>query len=160
MVWRTPARRKEEVLMAKITMIGSELAQEGLEFTFLGPNMDCRGCAFKQACLQLERGHRYRVLKTREKQHDCLIHDSGKVNVVEIEELGLSLNLPKELVVKGSTVKFDHVDCPYASCPHRSGCFPPGLEAPVKVQIDEIPDPNLECALGRKLSRSLVHIYG
>lgn len=100
--------------MVLVTLVGEQLAREGQEFTYLGSNSECRNCQLKTVCFNLKPGRTYRITKLRDKSHDCNIHE-GKVIVVEVEELPLTVAVPKELP-EGATVTIEKKDCRNIGC--------------------------------------------
>lgn len=49
----------------KITLIGSRLAREGLEFIFKGEMPECKKCRLKNTCLNLEPGAGIKLLELK-----------------------------------------------------------------------------------------------
>ena len=47
--------------MPLVTLIGEKLAIEDAEFTYLGPQNDCRNCKLKTVCFNLKPGRRYKI---------------------------------------------------------------------------------------------------
>jgi len=106
--------------MALVTLIGEQLAVEGEEFTYLGANSECRSCQLKTVCFNLKPGRRYRITKLREKQHECNIHE-GKVIVVEVEELPLTVTVPIE-PSEGDTISIEQQTCKNIGCESFEMC--------------------------------------
>lgn len=100
--------------MVLVTLIGEQLAVEGQEFTYLGSNSECRNCQLKTVCFNLKQNRTYRITKLRDKSHDCNIHE-GKVIVVEVEELPLTVTVPKEQP-EGTIVTLEKKDCKNIGC--------------------------------------------
>ncbi len=100
--------------MVLVTLVGEQLALEGQEFTYLGSNSECRNCQLKTVCFNLKQGRTYRITKIRDKSHDCNIHE-GKVIVVEVEELPLTVAISKEHP-EGATISIEKKDCKNIGC--------------------------------------------
>jgi len=100
--------------MVLVTLVGEKLAVEGEEFTYLGSNSECRNCQLKTVCFNLKPGRKYRIIKIRDKQHECNIHE-GKVVVVEVEELPLTVATAKELI-EGTTTTVEKKECKNIGC--------------------------------------------
>jgi uncharacterized protein (UPF0179 family) len=100
--------------MVLVTLVGEQLAVEGQEFTYLGSNSECRNCQLKTVCFNLKPGRKYRITKLRDKYHECGIHE-GKVVVVEVEELPLTVAIPKELS-EGVTTTVEKISCKNIGC--------------------------------------------
>jgi uncharacterized protein (UPF0179 family) len=106
--------------MVLVTLVGEQLAVEGEEFTYLGSNNECRNCQLKTVCFNLKPGRKYRITKLRDKHHDCNIHE-GKVIVVEVEELPLTVTVPKELS-EGDTTSIEKQECKNIGCDSYEIC--------------------------------------
>jgi uncharacterized protein len=112
--------------MVLVTLVGEQLAVEGEEFTYLGSNSECRNCQLKTVCFNLKPGRSYRITKLREKSHDCNIHE-GKVVVVEVEELPLTIAINKELP-EGATTTVEKKACKNIGCDSYDICTNPALQ--------------------------------
>lgn len=106
--------------MVLVTLVGEQLALQGLEFTYLGSNSECRNCQLKTVCFNLKQGRTYRITKIRDKSHDCNIHE-GKVIVVEVEELPLTVAISKEHP-EGATITIEKKDCKNIGCDSYDVC--------------------------------------
>ena len=71
--------------MAKVSLIGVDLAEEGMEFTFVQPLKECSECKVKNVCFNLEQGRNYRVTAVRKKEIPCNVYNKGKVMAIEVE---------------------------------------------------------------------------
>ena len=100
--------------MVLVTLVGEQLAVEGEEFIYLGSNSECRNCQLKTVCFNLKPGRNYRITKLRDKTHDCTIHE-GKVIVVEVEELPLTVAIAEE-PVEGASITIEKKDCKNIGC--------------------------------------------
>ncbi|PSQ16723.1 hypothetical protein BRC99_00765, partial [Halobacteriales archaeon QS_7_69_60] len=62
--------------MAKVTLIGERLAEVGTEFVYGGESGACEGCPYREQCLNLAEGRRYRVAGVRDSGTlECAVHD-------------------------------------------------------------------------------------
>ena len=111
--------------MVLVTLVGEHLAVEGEEFTYLGSIGECRNCQLKTVCFNLKSGRNYRITKLREKSHDCNIHE-GKVIVVEVEELPLTVAIRNELP-EGTTTIVEKTTCKNIGCDSFHICSNPTL---------------------------------
>jgi hypothetical protein len=129
--------------MVLVTLVGEQLAVEGEEFTYLGSNNECRNCQLKTVCFNLKPGRKYRITKLRDKHHDCNIHE-GKVIVVEVEELPLTVTVPKELS-EGDTTSIEKQECKNIGCDSYEICtntaFQNGKTYTVKKVYEKISCP-------------------
>jgi hypothetical protein len=112
--------------MVLVTLVGEQLAVEGQEFTYLGSNNECRNCQLKTVCFNLKPGRKYRITKLRDKNHDCAIHE-GKVVVVEVEELPLTVAVPTQLT-EGSTTTVEKTTCKNIGCDSFEICTSTALQ--------------------------------
>lgn len=70
-----------------ITLIGKNIAKEGLSFVFYGPLEECSSCRFKSSCVDsLEIGRKYAITEVRDVEQKCPIHEDGYVKVVNVED--------------------------------------------------------------------------
>lgn len=139
--------------MRRVTLIGERIARVGEAFVFVGPQPECRDCRLKTACLQLDRGRLYRIVKTRDVHHEdeCRYHEDG-VRVVEVEAAQITASLKSRLAVEGSTVEHSRPICSNLECGNFLLCHPPGLSVPTKAKILQVGEA-LECPLGYDLRR-------
>ena len=112
--------------MVLVTLVGEQLAVEGEEFTYLGSNSECRNCQLKTVCFNLKPGRKYRITKLRDKRHECGIHE-GKVVVVEVEELPLTVAITKE-ITEGSTTTVEKKECKNIGCDSFEICTSTALQ--------------------------------
>jgi len=138
-----------------ITLIGKELAKEGLEFQYLGPLLECRNCKLKNVCFNLDEGKWYRITGVRDKEHDCKVHDEGKVVTVEVEELPVPLAVGAKGVVEGETLTFKPVNCKEYECEFYELCHPLGLREGTKIKIEKIVE-DIKCPKNKNLKKVLV----
>jgi uncharacterized protein (UPF0179 family) len=112
--------------MVLVTLVGEQLAVEDEEFTYLGSNSECRNCQLKTVCFNLKPGRSYRITKLREKNHDCNLHE-GKVVVVEVEELPMTVAVPEEFP-EGKTTAVKKQTCKNIGCDSFEICTNVGLQ--------------------------------
>ncbi len=140
--------------MAIITLVGKDMAKEGLEFQYMGPLMECRGCKLKNVCFNLDEGKWYRVVKVRDKEHECRVHNDGKVVTVEVEEIPVPILVAAKTVVEGEVLEYHRVSCHHADCEDRELCMPMGLRDGTKIKVVKIVG-TVECG-GREFKKVLV----
>ncbi|MFQ5838051.1 MAG: UPF0179 family protein [Thermoplasmata archaeon] len=140
--------------MAQVSLIGERLAKQGTTFLFIGPQPECRECKLKGACLQLERGRVYQIIKTRDIHHGdgCRYHEDG-VRVVEVEPATVKLSVKTTLAIEGSVVEYSRPVCFNHECQNYTVCHPPGLEDPTKVKVLKT-FKVLDCPLGYDLTHA------
>ncbi len=134
--------------MAFVTLIGKNLAKEGNEFVYVGITKKCRNCKLKTVCSNLKVGRSYRIIKVREKEHACSLHEGGVV-AVEIEKLPFMAAVKKEQA-EGTIISFHEEGCDKISCKNYSLCNPGVNEK--EYQIIEVME-DIKCPLGYKLKK-------
>ena len=133
----------------KLTLIDSNMARVGYEFINYGDTKECRDCKLINACMEnLEKGRKYRIIETRDREHNCKI--AGRVLVVEVEECDVSGALDQRKVFVGSKIEFVPVSCDNIFCNHMKHCKPEGLKNGDVCKILEVVG-KLECERGNDL---------
>lgn len=138
-----------------ITLIGKDLAKEGLEFQYLGPLLECRSCKLKNVCFNLDEGKWYRITKIRDKEHDCKVHDGGKAVTVEVEEIPVPLAVEVRNVVEGESITFKPINCKEYGCEFYDLCHPLGLREGTKVKITKV-EGEIDCPKKKGIKKVLV----
>jgi uncharacterized protein (UPF0179 family) len=140
--------------MSTLTLVGSRLAEPGQEFVYRGEASACEGCPYRDQCLNLTEGRRYRVASVREggSTLECGVHDSG-VRAVEVEPASLTANVASANAYAGSTVSLEG-SCPHTGCPSHEFCEPAGADFDEQYRISEIrgDPPHDHCMLDRDLT--------
>jgi len=134
--------------MVLVTLIGEYLAVEGKEFTYLGSNNECRNCQLKTVCFNLKPTRKYRITKVRDKNHECNVHE-GKVIVVEVEELPLTVAITKE-PSEGETTTVEKKECKNIGCDSFEICSNLGQHNGKKYTITKVYG-KIECPKHYKL---------
>jgi uncharacterized protein (UPF0179 family) len=141
--------------MSTVTLVGRELAAEGEEFVYRGEAPGCEGCPYRDQCLNLVEGGRYRVVSVREggQPLDCAVHAGGEVVAVEVEPASTTVNVPTRRAYAGSKASLAG-SCPHTECPSHGLCVPNGVDFDEEHRIAEVhgDPPHEECALGRDLT--------
>jgi uncharacterized protein (UPF0179 family) len=140
--------------MSEVTLIGTRLAEVGREFVFRGESSACEGCPYRDQCLDLSSGTRYRITGVRENAQtlDCAVHDDG-VRAVEVEPAPIPANVPSKGAYAGSKTTLAG-SCPYTDCPSHAYCMPDGADLDTEYRIDEVAGdpPHDYCMLDRNLT--------
>ena len=58
----------------KVTLVGTVLAKQGVEFIYEGEVAECDTCKVKKACNNLQKGRKYRIVSVRTTHHECAVH--------------------------------------------------------------------------------------
>jgi uncharacterized protein (UPF0179 family) len=140
--------------MSTVTLIGSRLAEPGREFVYHGEASGCEGCPYREQCLNLETGRKYRVTDVRENAQtlECAVHDDG-VRAVEVEPVPVRANVPSRNAFAGSRVELAG-PCPHTECPSHEFCVPDGADFEEEYRVTEVvgDPPHDYCALDRELT--------
>jgi len=133
--------------MPLVTLIGEKLAKKENEFTYLGPNNECRNCKLKTVCFNLKIGRKYKITNVRDKRHNCNVHE-GTVIVVEVQEIPIITSIDKKYS-KDSKIKIDKKECGNIGCKYYEICnF--NLKKDKEYTIKKIND-DIKCPLGYDL---------
>lgn len=145
--------------MAKISLIGLDLAKQDLEFTFVTPLVGCAECRIKNVCFNLEPGKTYRVSKVRDKVHPCTVFNHDKVATVEVEEVDEKVNLQYgRRVQEGSKVTLKSMKCDHYTCPHIETCNLMHKREGVKATISKL-EGKLDCPKGYDMRSVSVNFH-
>jgi len=140
--------------MSQITLIGTRLAETGTEFVYDGEASACEGCPYREQCLTLEEGTKYRVTDVRENTQilECGVHDTG-VQAVEVEPAPVMANVSPKRAYAGGKASLEG-PCPHTGCPSHPYCEPAGVEFDTEYRIREVigDPPHDYCHLDRDLS--------
>jgi uncharacterized protein (UPF0179 family) len=140
--------------MPSVTLIGTRLATEGAEFVYRGESSACEGCPYRDQCLNLTEGRKYRVVNVREGAStlDCAVHDTG-VTAVEVAPAPVQANVASESAYAGSKASLEG-PCPHTDCPSHEYCEPQGLSFDEEYRIEDVvgEPPHDYCMLDRELS--------
>lgn len=140
--------------MTTVTLVGTRLAEEGAEFVYHGEASGCAGCPYRDQCLNLSSGRRYRITGVRESGQtlDCAVHDTG-VRAVEVEPAPIRANVPTKGAYAGSKASLAG-PCPHTECPSHEYCEPQGAEFDTEYRINDVvgDPPHDYCILDRELT--------
>lgn len=139
--------------MTSVTLIGTRLAEEGAEFVYQGESPDCEGCPYREQCLNLTEGVRYRVTNVRESGTlECAVHDTG-VTAVDVEPTSVRATVASTGAYAGSTAQLEG-PCPHTDCPSHPYCEPMGVEFETSHTIRAVDGdpPHDFCMLDRDLT--------
>jgi uncharacterized protein (UPF0179 family) len=106
--------------MPLVTLIGENLAKKDIEFTYIGPNNECKNCKLKTVCFNLKKGRSYKITNIRDKKHNCNIHE-GTAVVVEVQELPI-ITCIKNKISEGDKIKIEKDECDNIGCKYYELC--------------------------------------
>ncbi|MGM0605665.1 MAG: UPF0179 family protein [Halobacteriota archaeon] len=140
--------------MSTVTLIGTRLADPGLEFVYGGESAACEGCPYRSQCLNLREGTRYRVTEVRQNAQtlECAVHDGG-VRAVEVEPATVLATVASRGAYAGSTARLEG-PCPHVDCPSHEYCVPDGANFDEEYRITDVKGdpPHDHCHLDRTLT--------
>ena len=140
--------------MTSLTLVGIRLAEPGTEFVYRGEAEPCEGCPYREQCLTLTEGRRYRVASVRENANtlECGVHEGG-VRAVEVEPAAVRANVARSTAYAGSKASLEG-PCPHTGCPSHELCEPAGAEMGEEYRIAEVlgDPPHDHCELDRDLT--------
>jgi len=140
--------------MTALTLLGTRLAEPGTEFVYRGETSACEGCPYRDQCLNLTEGRKYRVTDVRENAPtlDCGVHDAGVV-AVEVEPAPIRATVPSDRAYAGNRTELAG-PCPYTGCPSHPYCEPAGGEFDREYRIESVEGepPHDHCMLDRDLT--------
>lgn len=136
--------------MALVTLVGEKLARKGNVFVFINTLNDCRECTLRNVCFNLEAGCRYEVVDTRDKKHDCNIHEEG-VRVVEVKKIAFPIAIDTKFAIAGSMLNCPSNSCINRGCEFYKLCMPYNVNSDMKLKIAEVKS-KLECPLGKDVT--------
>lgn len=141
-------------LVTTVTLIGERLAESGQEFVFDGEAPGCAGCPYREQCLNLQEGVRYRVTGVRKagQSLECAVHDAG-VQAVDVEPVSIRVNVPATEAFAGNKTSLAG-PCPHTDCPSHELCVPAGVAVTDEYRIDAVhgEPPHDVCHLDRELT--------
>ncbi|MHB9286097.1 UPF0179 family protein [Halobacteriales archaeon Cl-PHB] len=140
--------------MGTLTLLGERLVEEGREFVYHGEAEGCAGCPYRDQCLTLTEGRRYRVTEVRDGAStlECAVHADG-VRAVEVEPAPITANVTSSNAYAGSKATLEG-PCPHEGCPSHPYCEPDGADVDEAYRIVEVvgDPPHDYCMLDRELT--------
>jgi uncharacterized protein (UPF0179 family) len=142
-----------------ITLIGTNLAQKGLEFVHCGGAPSCVKCRFKNTCIDtLEEGRIYQITEVKDTQHPCPLHEGGKVKVVVVEKSPIKVLIDSKIAFEGSNILFNPVECDNG-CIEKDLFKPEGLFEGDRCKIvKNLGKSQMKCSDGMDLSLVLLEV--
>ena len=138
--------------MAEITLIAAAESREGYHFIYQGGGPVCRTCPYRHACLTLDAGREYEVVRVRPVTHPCALQES-EAHVVEVKPIARALVVDSRSAVVGSSVETGRYPCHRVDCPNWWICAGPSLPPKQRFRIERVDPEPAECRIGRTLKR-------
>lgn len=109
----------------KVTLVGTVLAKQGIEFIYEGEVAGCDTCKVKKACNNLQAGRKYRIVSVRTTHHECTVHFDGAI-AVEVIEAPITVLINADMAIVNSRIK-PELSCSRSDCRSFPLCHPEGL---------------------------------
>lgn len=120
----------------KVTLMGTVLAKQGVEFIYEGESAECDTCKVKKACNNLQKGRKYRIVSVRTTHHECPVHLNG-ATAVEVMEAPISALISPEMAIINSKIKLE-IACNKADCRSFALCRPEGVVEGEKYIVTDV----------------------
>nr|WP_321351466.1 UPF0179 family protein [uncultured Methanoregula sp.] len=134
----------------KVTLVGTVLAKQGVEFIYEGEVAECDTCKVKKACNNLQKGRKYRIVSVRTTHHECAVHLNG-ATAVEVTEAPISILINPDMAIVNSKIK-PELSCNKSDCKSFALCRPEGVvEGEKYVVVEVIGNASDICGKGRSL---------
>lgn len=134
----------------KVTLVGTMLAKQGVEFIYEGEVAECGNCKVKKACNNLQKGRKYRIVSVRTTHHECAVHLNG-ATAVEVTEAPITLLISPEMAIINSKIK-PEFSCNRHDCRSYELCRPEGVTDGEKyIVVDVLGNAPDICDKGRPL---------
>jgi uncharacterized protein len=134
----------------KVTLVGSVLAKQGVEFIYEGEVTSCDTCKVKKACNNLVKGRKYRIVSVRTTHHECAVHLNG-ATAVEVTDAPITMLISPEMAIVNSKIK-PEFSCSKGDCKSYPLCRPEGVVEGEKYVVSEVIGNAAEsCEKGRLL---------
>lgn len=136
----------------KVTLVGTVLAKQGIEFIYEGEVAACDTCKVKKACNNLQTGRKYRIVSVRTTHHECMVHLNG-ATAVEVVEAPITALINADMAIVNSKIKLD-LSCIKSDCRNFTLCHPEGVvEGEKYIVSDVLGNASDICEKGRVLKR-------
>jgi len=120
----------------KVTLVGTVLAKQGVEFIYEGETPECDTCKVKKACNNLQKGRKYRIVSVRTTHHDCMVHLNG-ATAVEVMEAPITILINPDMAIVNSKIKPD-LSCNKSDCRSFALCRPEGVVDSEKYIVSDV----------------------
>ncbi len=120
----------------KVTLVGTVLARQGIEFIYEGELPACDSCKVKKACNNLQIGRKYRIVTVRSTHHECAVHLNG-ATAVEVTDAPITMLITSEMAIINSRIK-PEISCNKSDCRSFSLCRPEGVVNGEKYTVTDV----------------------
>lgn len=125
-----------ESTKTKVTLVGTVMAKQGIEFIYEGEVAGCDTCKVKKACNNLQTGRKYRVVSVRTTHHECMVHLNG-ATAVEVIEAPITVLINAEMAIINSKIKLE-ISCKKSNCRSFPLCHPDGIMEGEKYIVHDV----------------------
>jgi uncharacterized protein (UPF0179 family) len=134
----------------KVTLVGTVLAKQGVDFIYEGEVAGCDTCKVKKACNNLQAGRKYRIVSVRTTHHECMVHLNG-ATAVEVMEAPITVLINADMAIINSKIKLE-LSCDKSDCRSFPLCHADGVvEGEKYVVADVLGNASDICEIGRVL---------
>jgi uncharacterized protein (UPF0179 family) len=134
----------------KVTLVGTVMAKQGIEFIYEGEVAGCDSCKVKKACNNLQPGRKYRIISVRTTHHECGVHLNG-TTAVEVIDAPVTALINADMAMVNSKIRLE-LSCPKTECRSYYLCRPDGVVAGEKYIVHSVlGKPSDVCEKGRAL---------
>ena len=120
----------------KVTLVGTVLARQGVEFIYEGEAAGCDNCKVKKACNNLQKGRRYRIITVRTTHHECPVHLNG-ATAVEVMDAPVTMLINADMAIVNSKIKVE-LSCNRGECRSFALCRPEGIVEGEKYIVTDV----------------------
>ncbi len=134
----------------KVTLVGTVMAKQGVEFIYEGEVAGCDTCKVKKACNNLQPGRKYRIISVRTTHHECGVHLNG-TTAVEVIDAPVTALINADMAMVNSKIKLE-LSCSKTDCRSYPLCRPDGVVNGEKYIVHKVlGKPSDVCEKGRAL---------
>jgi len=120
----------------KVTLVGTVLAKQGIEFIYEGEVAGCDTCKVKKACNNLQKGRKYRIVSVRTTHHECNVHLNG-ATAVEVMDASITALINADMAIINSKIKLE-LSCNKGDCRSYPLCHPDGVVEGEKYVVADV----------------------
>ena len=134
----------------KVTLVGTVMAKQGVEFIYEGEVAGCDTCKVKKACNNLQPGRKYRIVSVRTTHHECGVHLNG-TTAVEVIDAPVTALINADMAIVNSKIRLE-LSCSKTECRSYQLCCPDGVVVGEKYIVHSVlGKPSDVCEKGRAL---------
>jgi uncharacterized protein (UPF0179 family) len=119
-----------------VTLVGTVLAKQGIEFIYEGEAAGCDTCKVKKACNNLQKGRKYRIVSVRTTHHECAVHLNG-ATAVEVMDAPITALINPDMAIINSKIRIE-LSCNKSECRSFPLCHPEGVVEGEKYIITDV----------------------